>query len=330
MGSPPLPSRPSIQMTQPQSCTFTHTRWPLVCSVSYSVPSDPAAGDPVGSAFRDCVPIRRSGGAARSPGAISAEYRGKDEVMEYVRRRRDLAGVRQTLSISRPWKKRARSCASVKPKISDARNRWSAGLSCATFGVFQSFSFQGRKVWVRSSLSTPVPARAGTPRATSHRLPAGIQRHYAARSRGKEGQRRSGSTKTEDSRQPRGAHLTQEVARSQKSAAFRKGVPMSAPPRAHAKHPRSSSILRPVPSRSYHASLLLAALRTSYAGHAISSSQFTLPLLVRRSRDVAPTGASELTGQADRAALADASVSLPRGPRGVVSRSYPPASSTSD
>ena len=31
------------------------------------------------------------------------------------------------------------------------RNRWSAGLSCATFGVSQSFSFQGRKVWVRSS-----------------------------------------------------------------------------------------------------------------------------------------------------------------------------------
>jgi hypothetical protein len=36
------------------------------------------------------------------------------------------------LSISRPWKKPARSCASVKPKISDAWNRWSAGLSCAT------------------------------------------------------------------------------------------------------------------------------------------------------------------------------------------------------
>src|SRR6266545_4799169 len=72
------------------------------------------------------------------------------------------ASVFDRLSISRPWKKPARSCASVKPKISDAWKRWSAGLSCATFGVFQSFSFQGRKVWVRSSLSTPVPASAGT------------------------------------------------------------------------------------------------------------------------------------------------------------------------
>src|SRR5437667_8378478 len=70
------------------------------------------------------------------------------------------ANVLDRLSISRPWKKPARSCASVKPKISDAWNRWSAGLSCATFGVSQSFSFQGKKVWVRSSLSTAVSARA--------------------------------------------------------------------------------------------------------------------------------------------------------------------------
>src|SRR5436190_4175943 len=71
------------------------------------------------------------------------------------------ATVFDRLLISRPWKKAARSCASVKPKLSEAWNRWSAGLSCATFGVSQSFSYQGRKLWVRSSLSTRVPARAG-------------------------------------------------------------------------------------------------------------------------------------------------------------------------
>jgi DNA-binding HxlR family transcriptional regulator len=46
--------------------------------------------------------------------------------------------------------------------MSEAWNRCSVGLSCATFGVFQSLRFQGMKTWVRSSLSAPVPARAGT------------------------------------------------------------------------------------------------------------------------------------------------------------------------
>ena len=64
--------------------------------------------------------------------------------------------------ISSPAKKAARAAASLKPKISEAWNRWSVGLSWATFGVSQSFSFQGMNTWVRSSVITPVFASAGT------------------------------------------------------------------------------------------------------------------------------------------------------------------------
>ena len=43
----------------------------------------------------------------------------------------------------------------------EAWKRWSVGLSWATFGVSQSFSFQGMNVWVRSSCQRACAGESG-------------------------------------------------------------------------------------------------------------------------------------------------------------------------
>src|SRR3954447_24885385 len=55
----------------------------------------------------------------------------------------------------------ARSCRRIR-EAQDQRGvePLTRGLSCATFGVSQSFSIQGRNIWALSSFSAPVPARA--------------------------------------------------------------------------------------------------------------------------------------------------------------------------